>query len=140
MAKRKRTNSASDEVVPVETTQFLDLNDDCLLDIFSFLPTSALSAVKETCKRFLKPAEDEFKARYRDQPFIFGPEFQDFDDRADFSGALKTVHHFGKFIRVLSVHNIIDERDLYLWRHIFHGCAALKELKISGCMRIESDH
>lgn len=134
MTKRKRTNSSSDEVISVETTHILDLNDDCPLSVFSFLPTCVhLCAVKETCERFVTPAKYEFEARYRHQPFILGSESYDLVGPADFSGATKVLRHFGAFIRILSVHDIIEKEDCFLWDHIFGGCTALEKLIVSEC-------
>lgn len=133
MAKRKRANSTSEESPVTETTHFSDLNDDCLRAVLSFLPTNDLCAMKEANKRFAELADDEFRARYRHQPYIFGPKFDDFADRADFSSAIKVVRRFGQFITALSVHSVIEETDWYIWAEIFVSCSVLSELKIYGC-------
>lgn len=134
MAKRKRTNSASDETIPVEATHFLDVPEDCLQSIFSFLPTIDLCAVKETCQRFEGIADQTFVARYRDRSFIIGPKIDDHTDRADFSEAERVLHRFGRLIRALSVHYITEEEDSFLWQLVMMECSAMREMKVSGCV------
>lgn len=133
MAKRKRTSSASDETIPDEATHILDVAEDCLQTILSFLPTIDLCAVKETCQRFEGLAERTFVARYRDRSFIFGPKIDDHTDRADFSEAVRVLHHFGRLIRALSVHYITEEEDSFLWEVVLIECSALSEIKVTGC-------
>lgn len=133
MAKRKRTSSASDETIPAEATHILDVPEDCLQNILSFLPTIDLCSVKETCQRFEHLAEQNFATRYRHHAFIFRPEFGDYVDRTDFSQAVRVLQHFGRLIRTLSVHYITEEKDSVYWEAVLVHCSALNELKVSGC-------
>lgn len=134
MSKRKRTDSASDETLPAEVTHILDVADDCLQKILSFLPTIDLCAVKETCQRFESLAQQHFVTRYRHQAFIFRPDFSDYVDRPDFSNSLRVLLHFGPLIRALSVHHITEDEDSVHWEHVLVQCIALSELKVSGCV------
>lgn len=138
MAERKRVESSGEpshfeERTLVEPTQFSDLPYACLRSIFSFLSANDLCVLKETSERFVEAADDEFRHRYRHQTYIFGPQFADVADRANFSSALKVVRLFGRFISAISVYNIVDERDEDVWNDIFEFCVALKHLRISGC-------
>lgn len=135
MSKRKRTDStASDDKAATEPTKILDLNEDCVLQIFSFLPTIDLCAVKTTCQRFETLANDHFVTRYRHHPVNFGPKFGDLAERGDFSDGLKVLRHFGGVIRALSVHCITEDDDSYHWGDILDCCTGLTELNLFGCV------
>lgn len=117
----------------MQPTHILDLLDDCLVTVFSYLPTVDLCAVMDSCQRFETLAKEQFMVRYRHNPVIFAPKFDDSHDRADFSDAVKVVHYFGSLIRALSVHNIIEKEDSYYWEDVMVHCSALVELKVTGC-------
>lgn len=133
MAKRKRSNSTSDKLTSVDATHILDLNDDCLEHVFSFLPTYDLCAVKKTCQKFANSAEDVFKARYRHRPLNVAPEIGDLADRGSFDRAFMITTTFGPLITKLSIHNVVAERDDWIFTEIFYICTKLKDLKLSEC-------
>lgn len=56
--------SVSNESINSELVHMLDLNDDCLLDIFSLLNCIDLSALSWTCQRFQRVAGDVFRRRH----------------------------------------------------------------------------
>ncbi|XP_031630466.1 uncharacterized protein LOC116345337 [Contarinia nasturtii] len=57
-------DNGSETGVDPKLVQVLDLNDDCLYDIFNMLNCIDLSAVDQTCLRFQKVAGDVFRKKH----------------------------------------------------------------------------
>lgn len=76
------------------------LNDDCLLEIFSKVPASDLSAIKKCCRRFCEVADSEAQRRYRNKPFVYCTSA---DHGTSHSGFVTALHNFGVFIHHIRI-------------------------------------
>lgn len=79
--------------------ELMDLNDDCLNYLFSFLDAKSMVAFSETCKRFNNIAEDQFhNCKYYDCEII-----------DDVEEAAKIIEKIGKHLRRLDLRFEDDE-------------------------------
>lgn len=85
MSKRDRSTSQINSAkktrdVPLsKRTHILDLNDDCLDSVFSYLLPVELCAVKGTCGRFEAVADNYFERQCRNKEFtISARPYQNF--------------------------------------------------------------
>lgn len=103
------------------------LNDDCLLEIFSYLPAIELCAVKDTCRRFNALAEYTAKLRYQNvRDFECVPSSDNLKDFAIF------MQHFGKYVKgklVVKTDPFFNAKKLWL---LLKHCGTLKELELIG--------
>lgn len=76
------------------------LNDDCLLEIFSNISVSDLSAIKKCCRRFCEMANVEAQRRYRNEPFEY---YTSADHGTSHSGCVTAFHDFGVFIHHIRI-------------------------------------
>lgn len=103
------------------------LNDDCLLEIFSYLPAVELCAVKDSCRRFNALADYASKIRYQhaaDLECVLNRDNQ--KDVAIF------MQHFGKYVNgriVVKTELGFDAKKMWL---LLKHCGALKELELVG--------
>lgn len=79
----------------------MDLNDHCLLDIFQYLPSYDMCAVKDTCHRFRELAEKQMEVFYKSEEFILSNR-----SRSAFNSQIKA---FRKFCSVFTKLNISIE-------------------------------
>lgn len=110
MPPKKRNPNARHRVSTIHTVQRLEprtrkqhaiadckifmLNDDCLLEIFSHLPTIDLCAVKDLCRRFNAMVESIVEKRWKGRAFDCGYA----DGRTERENTI-IVQHFGHFIQ-----------------------------------------
>lgn len=103
------------------------LNDDCLLEIFTYLPTIDLCAVKDTCRRFSALADYAAQLRFQQvAEFECVPTQDNQKDLAIF------MQHFGKFIGgkiVVKSEPTFDAKKMWL---LLKHCGALNELELIG--------
>lgn len=103
------------------------LNDDCLLEICSYLPAMELCAVKDTCRRFSAIADYAAKLRYQQvAEFECVPNDENQKDLAIF------MQHFGKYVGgkiVVKTELAFDAKKMWL---LLKHCGALKELELLG--------
>lgn len=69
------------------------LNDDCLFEIFSYLPTIDLCAVKDTCRRFNALSDSIMQNRWKGKAFACG----NIDGRNERENTL-ILQHFGYIV------------------------------------------
>lgn len=112
-----------------QAINILDLNDHCLLEVFSHLRVIDLCAVKDCCERFVGLAISTVKIRFENDEFVV--KFKQilhaqpmclnacencdadiaFYDRPQFEAVLK---HFGQFIDALSFVTDLPDREFWL--------------------------
>lgn len=66
-AKRIKLEEQSSPSPPASEIQFLDLNDDCIFDIFDRLSTRDWCLMSSTCERLQTLALDHFQRKYPDE-------------------------------------------------------------------------
>lgn len=80
----------------------LDLNDDCLMEIFQNLNTLDLCAVKDTCRRFQNLSEYHFKTVYNRKIFSFRVNDR-YKKMVSENEEQKILRHFGTHINKLII-------------------------------------
>lgn len=103
-ATTSHTDTQTDPRMPNDNQlSILDLNDDCLMEIFHNLDALELCAVKDSCQRFRNLTEYHFQTIYNSKPFSFGDK--DMRNRKIISQIEqeKVLKHFGKFIKKLVI-------------------------------------
>lgn len=118
-------------------THILDVNDDGLRKVFSYLNADDLCAIKNTCKRFVSLANDEFLTNFGNDKCVFC-----------LPGLLNVYHKMDIF--VIDRFTMITEEHLRTfgesiskletfgtttadWELIFEKCTGLRELTIRKC-------
>lgn len=126
--KKFKPISSADE------THILDVNDDCLRKVLSYLNADDLCAIKNTCSRFVSLATDEFSARFGNDKCVFCPP-----------GLLRVYHEMDRL--VIDRFTMITEKHLRTfgesigkletfrataadWELIFENCTELRELTV----------
>lgn len=133
LAKRFKADFSDSE----NKTLILDLNDDCLRCIFSYLRPNDFFTIKKTCHRFEALADEEYRRNFRDEKFVFcsAKELDNYDRHSSdilSQFTMITARHirmFGKFIRKLEMFRL-NYGD---WKLIFENCPKLHELVIREC-------
>lgn len=103
------------------------LNDDCLLEIFSYSAAIELCAVKDTCRRFNALADYAAKRRYQQVA-----EFECVPNRDNQRDLAIFMQHFGKYVGgkiVVKTEPSFDAKKMWL---LLKHCGALKELELIG--------
>lgn len=103
------------------------LNDDCLLEIFSYLPAVELCAVKDSCRRFNALADYAAKIRYQHVT-----DFECVPNRDNQKDVAIFMQHFGKYVNgriVVRTELGFDAKKMWL---LLKHCGALKELELVG--------
>lgn len=100
------------------------LNDDCLLEVFSYFPTIELCPIKNVCRRFSAQADWIVERRFEKNTFILG-NFVDYNE-------MKVIfQHYGKFVNDVlfmnGTHSNVDDK----WS-LLKYCTALGLLRISA--------
>lgn len=114
---------------------FLDLNDDCLLEIYDHLGVNDLCAVSKVCKRLKTTSEFYFPRKYKKLDFA---ELKDAKDEFVAKKNVKIVlSRFGKLITSIEVSNeLLNRREFGqqdILRYIAKFCAStLYELEMYG--------
>lgn len=107
------------------------LNDDCLLEVFSYLSDVVLCAVKDTCRRFNALPDSVVQKRFQKMS-----EFKYTLNRDNQKEFALTLQHFGKFIEtpmIIETEPNVEVKGM--WSHLKH-CTALKALELHS-MNIE---
>lgn len=87
------------------------LNDDCLLEIFSHLPTIDLCAVKDTCRRFSGLADSTMENRFcKERTFKWNP---DFDNRKNLTLILRHFAHLIVSKMVIQIQSDFDAKKIW---------------------------
>lgn len=119
-----------------EETAITSLNDDCLLEIFSYLPEVDLCAVKKSHDRFIESADAIFKKKYCsvDGDYIIPTSGKSFDV---IERVLKYMHDVITRVRI----NSFGDK----WSCAFNKClsllncvSAMQHLCIAGCTLSQS--
>lgn len=119
--------------------QILTLNDDCLLEIFSYFDLTELCAVKECCRRFSFLAnfaaatllrKDKY-VEFRSNMDMYGFRHDNYQD-----GALKLMK-FGEFMVHIEINYSFIEfcnrsRSTVNLNSLMEKCSALKSLKLNN--------
>lgn len=126
-----RESKKSKAVLPNKTTTILDLNDDCLETVFSYMHPLDLYEVKKTCSRFASVADDTFRQQYRLQTFACSSSFNERTIRNSSTLLLspRMLRAFGKHLYGLLVWR---PHHAKYWEFIFGHCAQLKVLVLFG--------
>lgn len=104
------------------------LNDDCLIGIFSYLPSIDLCAVKDTCRRFNALADYTAKLRFRGKDEF---EWKPVSHRIHHDLTI-FMQHFGKYLSgriVLRTDAGVSIKKMWL---LLKHCVILKELELVG--------
>lgn len=67
--RNRNTETATATIIIANTTKILNLNDDCLLEIFNYLSPVDMCAVKDSCCRFRGLADKRMKSFYKSRMF-----------------------------------------------------------------------
>lgn len=118
------------EIRQVEEGIILSLNDDCLLEIFSYLKMTELCAVKDCCRRFSELAisvvQNGFRNKKYDEylslPSKPRPSDEDFAEKALMDAK------FGKFITCVEIFG--RHKDAWKIGPILKNCTSLKSLRL----------
>lgn len=95
-----------------ENESILKLNDDCLSEVLSYLSDNDLCEIRDTCHRFKKLAEEDFRPRYNRRWYTTLSKH--FTTNAETSTILM---HFGQCIESLRVEDIEHEEWLFLSKY-----------------------
>lgn len=99
-----------------QTAPILNLNDDCLLEIFSHLSLFDLASVSSTCQRLQQLANYQFLSTNQPLAFsdaiVFG--YDEIRDEERLTRALDILKAFGSLIDTFVVHDLIYFRMLPL--------------------------
>lgn len=63
--------SISEEDLSEDSTEFMDMNDDCLLKVFEYLPLNDVCSLSETCKRMHELGSTHFMQKYKSKQIVF---------------------------------------------------------------------
>lgn len=80
----------------MSTFELSQLNDDCLRELFSYLPSIDLCSIKHTCCRFKTLADEVAKIRFKDV-YVCVPND---DNLQEHTTILK---EFGRFVSTMSL-------------------------------------
>lgn len=112
----------------IASCEIYRLNDHCLLDVFSYLPTIDLCAVKHTCRRFNALADVTVKKRF-DTKYPFDPEKQFILQNAtNYKDTTLILKHFGQFVKSAQIKFTSGSHlNKNMWLLLKH-CTSLKRL------------
>lgn len=115
------------ESTPCKMSGILSLNDDCFLEIFSYLGISDLCALKDCCQRFRSLTESVVQTRINKKEFEGRVSVSSKPRRKALNEMARMVTKLGKFI----THVEIDGRSKGAWRFgsMLNHCVALKSIK-----------
>lgn len=107
---------------PGGTTTILDLNDDCLLEVFEYVELDDLCALADVCHRFRHNSQRRFIAAQNDgtnmaQRFLTYYLSENFRKK-DFLALSKVFRNFGPYIKSL---NMEQQRWHWLWRDSYES-------------------
>lgn len=114
MPKRRRSTKwiygpPSKRIKFDKNIKFIELNDDCLREIFSYLPMKDLCAVSECSQRFRALAESTVETVWRNGASE-SCGFEVHGDSNDVQGDLLTLSKFGRSVTDLSIASRIYTR------------------------------
>lgn len=95
-AKRIKIEESSP---PAREMQFMDLNDDCIFEIFERLTQTDLCSMSFTCKRIQTLAFDQFERQYPEQFITIETNEKDGEILIDSNHNGQHVKYFSKFIQ-----------------------------------------
>lgn len=120
-----------------QVSGILTLNDDCLLEAFSYLETDDLCAVGGCCQRFSYLAYLIVEKRFRKEDYLCLPREIDEEDSEEAALILKT---FGRFVTHLHIGNLNASfgfirccqifRDAGKFVSLLNNCTSLRSLRL----------
>lgn len=93
--RRKNYFCSDRENIEPRATTAIDLNDDCLLEVFQHLNTTDLAAVADVCHRFRQVAQAHFVSK-GDKKLDFAPIFK---YESDGESAMYALLHISRILR-----------------------------------------
>lgn len=117
----------------------MDLNDDCLSEIFKHLTLGALANVASTCTRFQIIARDIFSRRYKSKSV----ELYLLNGNIIVRQLAAICRHFSDLITILdlNVHYTCKHlKTVKLWGILAKYCIGLKRLKLSNIDHLPKDY
>lgn len=102
-----------------QNESLLDLNDDCLSEIVSYLSDIDLCAINDTCRRLKPLAVEEFRLRYKNKEYEI---YRGFTENTVTSSILRT---FGQLIVSLDLNEIGKNESQFLVKY----CNSITEFK-----------
>lgn len=113
--KKKKHGSLSAEL---STTHILDLNDDCLRDVFKMLDLSSLCALANVCTRFRCIAQDTFKVSKFKRLELQKICCSSLNRKKQIQVMACMLRHFGAFIEALDCSSLDNLTMSYGYRII----------------------
>lgn len=138
MPKRKRANPPKNSATESATalpannkkTDILDLNDDCLREIFAHFNLTDLSAMKDACSRFGPVADEQFHRKFNHFGYTFCPEFDEHPTGNEYDISSSVFKNFGHAMSKLIVRKFVDTDAKAYWQKICENFTSLKELTV----------
>lgn len=96
--RRSNLNEEQNVIVPPTTDNLLQLNEDCLLEIFSYLKPLDVCAVKDTCHRLREVAETYMETFYKSKVLTLSD--------GQTNGAFKQFIKFGHVLTSLNIRSM----------------------------------
>lgn len=130
-------DSDSSETMESRTVQMLDLNDDCLIDVFSYLNFNDLVSVNQTCIRFQPLSEHVFRKKHTAINLTDTP-IDDYSNVDESSFTLLQIRNlfvsFGPQIQKLKVaSNSFKQENRYrVLDLLIRSCTSLRVLCLTG--------